>query len=340
MATRVGLNGFGRIGRLVFRHLMEEDGRLEVAAVNDIAPLDNLVYLLRHDSVHRAPEVAVEAAEDRLRWGDREIPFLGEREPAELPWDEMEVDLVIEASGVFTKREDAARHLDAGARRVIVTAPSRGADVTICMGVNEDTYDPESHTVISNASCTTNCLAPVAKVLDVEFGIETGFLTTVHAYTSSQAIVDAPSKKWRRGRAGAVSIVPTTTGAAVATTRVLPHLEGKLDGLAVRVPVADGSIIDFVARTERPVTVDAVNDAFRRAAASDRMAGIVGISEEELVSADIVGTTWSALVDAASTMVLGDRTAKVLAWYDNEWAYARRVVDLAAHVGARAPAPA
>jgi glyceraldehyde 3-phosphate dehydrogenase len=203
------------------------------------------------------------------------------------------------------------------------------------MGVNEDRFDPEEHVVLSNASCTTNCLAPVAKVLDESFGIETGFLTTVHAYTSSQAIVDAPSKKWRRGRAGAVSIVPTTTGAAIATTKVLPQLEGKIDGLAMRVPVPDGSIIDFVAHTEQPLSVDSVNNAFRRAAQSDRLRGILGITDEELVSADIIGSTFSALVDGQSTMVVGDHTVKVLAWYDNEWGYARRVLDLAAYISDR-----
>lgn len=345
MATeaRIGINGFGRIGRLVFRHLMdavEEDPGLQLVAVNDIAPLDNLVYLLRHDSVHRPPEATVAARDGVLQWGTREIRFLSERDPAGLPWDDLGVDLVIEASGAFTAREDAARHLQAGARRVIVTAPSKGADVTLCMGVNEEAYDPAEHLVISNASCTTNCLAPVAKVLDDEFGIETGFLTTVHAYTSSQALVDAPSRKWRRGRAAAASIVPTTTGAAIATTKVLPRLEGRLDGLAMRVPVPNGSIIDFVAHTERPVTRESVNDAFRRAAGSDRMKGILGVSDEELVSADIVGTTWSALVDAPSTMILGERAAKVLAWYDNEWAYARRVVDVAAFASERVPATA
>jgi glyceraldehyde-3-phosphate dehydrogenase type I len=334
---KVAINGFGRIGRLVFRHLMSQEV-LKVVAINDIAPLDNLAYLLRFDSVQRAPQVQIEATADTLNWDGRQVRFLQERDPSQLPWDELGVDIVIEASGLFTKREAAAQHLQAGARQVIITAPGKGADLTVCMGVNNEQYDPARHQVVSNASCTTNCLAPVAKVLNDHFGIVTGFLTTVHAYTSSQAIVDAPSRKWRRGRAGAVSIVPTTTGAAIATTEVLPELQGKLDGLALRVPVPAGSIIDFVAQTEQPVTVEKVNQAFSQAAHSQTMQGILGLSQEELVSADIVGSEYSALVDAASTMTLGDHTVKVLAWYDNEWGYSRRVMDLAVYIGERLPA--
>ena len=328
MTTRIAINGFGRIGRLVFRHIMEDNNGLEVVAINDIAPLENLAYLLRYDSVHNRPKQTISTQDGTLRWGSKDVRFLSERDPADLPWEGMKVDLAIEASGLFTKREDASKHLKAGARRVLVTAPAKGADITICMGVNDEKYNPDEHKIVSNASCTTNCLAPVAKVLDDTFGIKTGFLTTVHAYTSSQAIVDAPNKKMRRGRSAAVSIVPTTTGAAIATTKVLPQLEGKLDGLAMRVPVADGSIIDFVAETEKPVTVDKVNQAFREAA-ENRMKGILGVTEDELVSADIVDSTFSALVDAQSTMTLGEHTVKVLAWYDNEWGYARRVADLA-----------
>jgi len=339
MGIRVAVNGFGRIGRLVFRHLMNDadgDVDLQVVALNDIAPLDNLAYLLRHDSVHGNPSTHIAARDGELRWGDRTIDFTSERDPAELPWRELQVDVVIEASGAFTRRDDAARHLEAGAERVILTAPGKDADLTVCVGVNEDRFDPEAHQVISNASCTTNCLAPVARVLDEKFGIESGLLTTVHAYTSSQGIVDAPSKKWRRGRAAATSIVPTTTGAAVATTEVLPELEGKLDGLAMRVPVPDGSICDFVIQSEQPGTPQAVNAAFREAAKSDRLEGILGVSDEEIVSADIVGSTYSALIDAQSTMVVRDHTIKVLAWYDNEWGYARRVVDLVRHVSEKA----
>ncbi len=334
MATRVAINGFGRIGRLVFRQLMASEA-LEVVALNDVVPPDNLAYLLKYDSVHGDPEVEVGSTDDSLRWGERNVRFFSERDPARLPWKDLEVELVLEASGVFTERDDAAKHLEAGAGRVIVTAPAKGADVTVCLGVNEEDFDPSAHTVISNASCTTNCLAPVAKVLDEAFGIRWGFLTTVHAYTSSQGIVDAPSKKWRRGRAAAANIVPTTTGAAVATTLVLPHLEGKLDGLAMRVPVPNGSIIDFVVSTEETVNVGAVNEALRKASESKAMKGILGFSDEELVSQDIVGSDYSALVDGQSTMVLGENTAKVLAWYDNEWGYARRVVDLSEYVTKR-----
>lgn len=334
MSTNVAINGFGRIGRLVFRHLMLAD-TLEVVGINDVAPLDNLAYLLRHDSVHAAPEVTVAAHDSELQWGDQRIPFTSERDPAELPWRDRNVDIVIEASGVFTNREDASKHLAAGADRVIITAPAKGADLSVCMGVNEDEYQADGHKIVSNASCTTNCLAPVAKVLDEAFGIVAGALTTVHAYTSSQKIVDAPSKKWRRGRAAARNIVPTTTGAAIATTKVLPQLEGKIDGMAMRVPVADGSIIDFVAHTEKAVTVEAVNDAFRAASETNRLKGILGVSDEELVSSDIIGSTYSALLDDPSTMTFGDHMVKVVAWYDNEWGYARRVADLAAYMAER-----
>ncbi|MDD3827785.1 MAG: type I glyceraldehyde-3-phosphate dehydrogenase [Anaerolineaceae bacterium] len=329
--TKVAINGFGRIGRLAFRHMMA-DGRLDVVAINDIAPLDNLAYLLRHDSVHAEPEVSVEAGNGVLHWGDQEVKFLSVKEPAQLPWKELGVQIAVEATGLFTKREAASQHLDAGAERVVITAYGKGADLVTCMGVNEEKYDPARHHIVSNASCTTNALAVVAKVLDEEFGIVTGFLTTTHGYTASQKLVDSPSKKWRRGRAAALSIVPTTTGAALATGDVLPQLDGKVDGLALRVPVPDGSIIDFVVRTERPVSVESVNDALRRAAQSERMKGFLGYSDEELVSADIIGTNYSAIVDAQSTMAIGDRTVKVLAWYDNEWGYARRVADLTAYI--------
>jgi glyceraldehyde 3-phosphate dehydrogenase len=334
MLGKVAINGFGRIGRLVFRHMME-DSNLEVAGINDIAPLDNLVYLLKHDSVHTEPRAEISAVKNTLVWDKSKAGFTQHRDPADLPWGEMGVDLVIEASGLFTKREDAAKHLEAGAKWVIISAPGKGEDITVCMGVNEEALDPKQHFVISNASCTTNCLAPVAKVLNDEFGIVSGLLTTVHAYTASQGIVDRPSRKWRRGRAAAVSIIPTTTGAALATARVLPELQGKIDGMAVRVPVADGSLIDFTVQTQKKATVESVNAAFRTAAGSERMRGILGVTNEELVSSDIVGTRYSALVDSLSTMVVCDNTVKVLAWYDNEWGYSRRVVDLAQYLSGR-----
>jgi glyceraldehyde 3-phosphate dehydrogenase len=336
MSKRVAINGFGRIGRLVFRQFMQQAGDdLEVVAINDIAPLDNLAYLLKYDSVHKDPDANIRAGDDFLRWNEREVRFTSIRSPAELPWDELDVDIAVEATGLFRARKDAAQHLSAGADYVIITAPGKDADITVCMGVNEDKFDPDEHRVISNASCTTNCLAPIAMVLDETFGIESGFLTTVHAYTSSQALVDAPSKKWRRGRAAALSIVPTTTGAAIATTKVLPQLEGRMDGLAMRVPTPSGSMIDFVAHTRERVTVERMNGAFERAAQTARLQGILGVSHEELVSADIIGSTYSALVDAPSTMVLRDDNVKVLAWYDNEWGYAARVVDITDYVAER-----
>jgi glyceraldehyde 3-phosphate dehydrogenase len=244
----------------------------------------------------------------------------------------MGVELVIESTGFFTDRAGASKHLEAGAKRVVISAPAKNADKTICMGVNEEQFDPEKDVIVSNASCTTNCLSPVAKVLDDTFGITSGLLTTIHAYTSSQKIVDSPSKKWRRGRAAAVSLVPTTTGAAIATTKVLPQLEGKMNGMAIRAPIPVGSIIDFVVHTEKPVSVESVNQAFKDAANSTKMKGILGVSDEELVSADIVGSEYSSLVDLNSTMVIGDHDVKVLSWYDNEWGYALRCVDLAAYI--------
>ena len=331
MATKVAINGFGRIGRLVFRHLMDNE-ELDVVAVNDIAPLDNLLYLLKYDSVQKNPDESISQKNGSFVFGGHEVAFTSERNPADLPWKDLGVEIVIESTGFFTDREGASKHLEAGAKKVIISAPAKNIDQTICMGVNEEDYDPDKDVIISNASCTTNCLSPVAKVLDQNFGIESGLLTTVHAFTSSQSIVDAPSKKWRRGRAASESIVPTTTGAAIATTKVLPQLEGKMDGMAIRVPIPAGSIIDFVVHTEKPVTVESVNQAFRDAAESKGMKGILGVTDEELVSIDIIGSNFSALVDLEQTMVIGDHAVKVLAWYDNEWAYALRCVDLAEYV--------
>ena len=331
MSIRVAINGFGRIGRLTFRQMMSDD-RIEVVAINDIAPLDNLAYLLSYDSALPDPELEIEAGEETLRYGDDEIPYSQVEDPANLPWSDHGVEVTVESTGVFTDRESCEAHLAAGAERVVISANSDAADVTICMGVNHDWYDPDEHRIVSSASCTTNCLSPVAKVLDEEFGIETGFLTTVHGVTSSQAVVDIPAKKWRRGRSALTSIIPTTTGAAVATSIVLPELEGKVDGMAMRVPVILGSVCDFVVRTEQPVSVDSINELFERRADADELKGILGYTEDEVVSADIIGITWSALVDGDSTMVLGENTVKVLAWYDNEWGYSARVVDLTKHI--------
>lgn len=331
MTTKIAINGFGRIGRLALRHSIENKN-LDIVAVNDIAPLDNLLYLLKYDSVQNNPKAVIEAKGKSFTYNGKEIAFTSEKDPANLPWKKMGIDVVIESTGFFTDSEGASKHLQAGAKRVIISAPAKNVERTICMGVNEEDFDPDKDQIISNASCTTNCLAPVAKVLDENFGIEAGLLTTIHAYTSSQAIVDSPKKKWRRGRAGAVSIVPTTTGAAIATTKVLPQLKGKMDGMAIRVPIPVGSIVDFVVHTNKPISVESVNQAFREAANSDGMKGILGVTDEELVSADIVGSSYSSLVDLNSTMAIGDHDVKVLAWYDNEWAYALRCVDLAEFV--------
>jgi glyceraldehyde 3-phosphate dehydrogenase len=331
MVKKVAINGFGRIGRIVLRHIID-NSNLDVVAVNDIASLGNLLYLLKYDSVQRNPTALIKEKEHSFTFGEQEVVFTSEKDPSDLPWKALGVEIVIESTGFFTDYEGASKHLEAGAKRVVISAPAKNVERTICMGVNEEDFNPDKDLIISNASCTTNCLAPVAKVLDDNFGIESGLLTTIHAYTSSQAIVDSPKKKWRRGRAGAVSIVPTTTGAAIATTKVLPQLKGKMDGMAIRVPIPVGSIIDFVAHTENKITVESVNQAFREAAVSKKMKGILGVSEEELVSADIVGSEYSSLVDLKSTMAIGDRDVKVLAWYDNEWAYALRCVDLAEFV--------
>lgn len=338
MSRRVAINGFGRIGRLVFRNLMEAtDGELEVAAINDVADVENLAYLLRHDTVQRVPDARIEASDSALRWNDSSIKYLSVKQPSELPWQDMGVDIVIESSGLFTRKEDAADHLEAGADRVIITAPAKGDVPFICPGVNEEVFDPDEHHIVSLASCTTNALAPVAKVLHDRFGIVQGSLTTAHGYTSTQALVDGPAKKWRRGRAAALNIVPTSTGAATATTKVLPELEGKMDGMAMRVPVGTGSIIDFVAWLDQDVTVDSVNDSFREASRSDKMKGILGVTEEELVSSDIIGSPFSSLVDLQLTMVFGKRMAKVLSWYDNEWGYSRRVAEFASFIAERSP---
>ncbi|MGQ9838190.1 MAG: type I glyceraldehyde-3-phosphate dehydrogenase [Cyanobacteriota bacterium] len=335
MTTRVAINGFGRIGRAFLRALLSQPALdLEVVAVNDLTEPENLAYLLQFDSAYGRLPQTVSAAEGYLHIGKQKVRVLAERDPAQLPWKDLGIDLVVESTGFFTKREGAAKHLEAGAKKVIISAPAKGPDLTVVMGVNDDQYDPKRHHIISNASCTTNCLAPVAKVLLDCFGIETGFLTTCHAYTATQAIVDRPDPKdFRRGRSAAVSIVPSSTGAATAVAEVLPALKGKMDGLALRVPTLTGSIVDFVVRTEQPVTKEAVNQAFVEAAAGP-MRGILAIAPPHIVSADIIGDPHSSIVEVDSTMTLGDRTVKVLSWYDNEYGYASRVVDLAAKIGA------
>ncbi|HUU67986.1 MAG TPA: type I glyceraldehyde-3-phosphate dehydrogenase [Planctomycetota bacterium] len=336
---RVAINGFGRIGRTLLRCAKDSD--LDIVAVNDIAPFDNLAYLLKYDSVYRTwDDVSIQG--DRLTAGRWSIKMFNEKDPAALPWKDMDIDIVLECSGIFLDREGASRHLKAGAGKVLLSAPAKdaGADATIVLGVNWHIYDPEKHHIVSNASCTTNCAAVVAKVLHDAFGIQHAFLSTAHAYTASQKVVDSPDKKWRRGRAAAESIVPTSTGAAKALALVIPALSGRLHASALRVPVVCGSIIDFVVQTDRPVSVGSVNKAFQQASDSDAMKGLLNVSSDELVSADIIGDSASARVDLQSTAVLGDHLVRVAAWYDNEWGYCCRLRDLAIKVGERIAAPA
>lgn len=337
MPIRVAINGFGRIGRNVLR-AAKQSGRtdLDFVAVNDLTGSETLAHLFRHDSVHGTYPGSVEVSDGNIVVDGDRIRVLSERDPAELPWRELGVDVVVESTGIFRSRELASKHLAAGADKVVISAPASDEDVTIVLGVNHDRYDPESHHIISNASCTTNCLAPVAKVLSERFGFVRGLMTTIHAYTSGQAVLDGPHKDLRRARAAAVSMIPTTTGAARAISLVLPELEGKLDGMAIRVPTPDVSLVDLVAEVSEDVSPDAVNDALR-AAAEDELAGILRVEDEPLVSVDFVGEPASSVVDAPSTAVMGGRMVKVLVWYDNEWGYSSRVVDLVEFVGRRLP---
>jgi len=326
MSVKIGINGFGRIGRSVFRILAERDD-LEIAAINDLFDNQQLVYLLKYDSVMGVFDKTVTADDDFLYAGGRKVAMTAERDPAAIPWGALGVDVVIEATGVFTKREGIAKHLAGGAKKVVLTVPAKDEiDATIVIGVNDDILRSE-HKLVSNASCTTNCLAPIAKILHERFGIVEGFITTVHAYTNDQRLADVPHKDFRRARAAAQNIIPTTTGAARAVGKVLPELKGKLDGLAMRVPVPDGSIVDLVARVKATPTRDEVNAAVREAAAG-KLASIVEYSEVPLVSTDIIGNPHSSIFDALSTQALGDGFLKVVAWYDNEWGYSNRVVDL------------
>jgi len=327
MALKVGINGFGRIGRLVFRHL-HGNPRVEIVAINDITDAPTLAHLLARDSVHGAFRGKVQAADGALLVDGKAVRVLAEKDPAKLPWRELGVTVVIESTGLFTKREAAAKHLEAGAQKVMISAPAKGEDLTIVKGVNDHLYDKSKHHIVSTASCTTNCLAPVVKVLHDAFGVERGLMTTVHAYTNDQRILDLPHKDLRRARAAQVNIIPTTTGAAVAVTKVLPELEGRLDGMAMRVPVSDGSVVDLVAMLRRPVTKEQVNQAVREAAGKPPLAGILEYSEEPLVSSDVIGNPHSSVFDALSTTVLDKTMVKVVAWYDNEFAYAKRMAEL------------
>ena len=326
MSIRVGINGFGRIGRNVLRAALD-DGDIEFAAVNDITSPDTLAHLLQYDSVLGNLSEPVSVEGDRLHVGRRSFTVLSERDPGALPWADLGVDVVVESTGLFTKRDAAAKHLAAGAKRVIITAPAKGPDLTLVLGVNDENYDPAAHRIISNASCTTNCLAPVAKVLHDSFGFRRGWMTTVHAYTNDQRLLDLPHKDLRRARAAGVSMIPTTTGAAVAVGEVLPALKGKLDGIAMRVPTPNVSVVDLVAEVEQPATAEAVNAAFATAAAG-RLSGILHLSSAPLVSIDFRGNPHSSIVDAAYTSVMDGNFIKVLSWYDNEWGYSSRCVDL------------
>ena len=328
--ARIGINGFGRIGRNVFRALLDHP-ELEVVAVNDLTDAATLAHLFKYDSVHGKLQAEVELTEDGFTVNGRPVKVLAERDPAQLPWGDLGVDLVVESTGRFRSREDAAKHLQGGAKKVIISAPAKNEDITVVMGVNEDNYDPANHHVISNASCTTNCLAPVVKVLHQNFGVRRGLMTTVHAYTTDQQILDLPHKDLRRARAAGMSIIPTTTGAAAAVAKVLPELEGKLNGFAMRVPTPNVSVVDLVAELERDVTAEEVNEALRREA-EGALKGILGYSEEPLVSRDYNGDPHSSIVDALSTMVMEGNMVKVVSWYDNEWGYSNRVVDLAAYI--------
>jgi glyceraldehyde 3-phosphate dehydrogenase len=334
MATRVAINGFGRIGRNILRAAKESGADLEFVAVNDLTDAATLAHLLRYDSVHGRYPGTVEASEDRLVVDGQEIRVSAERDPAQLPWKELDVDIVFEGTGVFTSRDKAQLHLDAGARKVIITAPAKGEDITVVLGVNHETYQPDDHHIISNASCTTNCLAPVVKVLLDSFGFRRGVMTTIHSYTNDQSILDLPHKDMRRARAAALSIIPTTTGAAKATGLVLPEVKGRIDGMAMRVPTPNVSIVDLVAELDQDVSVDAVNKAMKDAAAGP-LEGILDVSDEPLVSIDYVGNPASSIVDSASTFVIQDRLVKVIAWYDNEWGYSSRCVDLAGYIAQR-----
>ena len=331
MAIRVGINGFGRIGRNVLRAALGDDA-LEFVAVNDITGPDTLAHLLKYDSVlgNLPEEVAVDG--DAIRVGERSFRVLSQRDPGALPWGALGVDVVLESTGLFARRDDAAKHLAAGARKVIITAPAKGPDLTVVLGVNDERYDPAAHHIVSNASCTTNCLAPVAKVLHDGFGLRRGWMTTVHAYTNDQRLLDLPHKDLRRARAAGVSMIPTTTGAAVAVGEVLPALKGRLDGIAMRVPTPNVSVVDLVAEVDGSTTAEAVNEAFA-AAEAGRLKGILHLSAAPLVSIDFRGNPHSSIVDASYTRVMEGDFVKVLSWYDNEWGYSSRCVELVKLLG-------
>jgi len=327
MATRVGINGFGRIGRNFFRAQQQRGADIEIVAVNDLGDARTMAHLLKYDSVLGPFPGAVELGDGVIKAGGEEMKVLSERDPGALPWGDLGVDVVLESTGIFTDREGARKHLDAGAKKVLISAPATDPDLTVVLGVNDGEYDPSTHHIVSNASCTTNCVAPLAKVVDDLAGIESGFMTTIHAYTNDQNILDLPHKDLRRARAAAINLIPTSTGAAKATGLVLPHLKGKVDGISVRAPVPCGSLTDLVVTLGRDVTKEEVNAAYAAAASEGVLADVLEYSEDPLVSTDILGNPNSCIFDSQLTMAYG-RTAKVFGWYDNEWGYSCRLVDL------------
>ncbi len=336
MAVRVGINGFGRIGRNVLRAAtMAKQTDLEFVGVNDITDTKTLAHLLKYDSVHGRFPGTVEATGDALVVNGKTIKVSAIKEPEKLPWKDLGVEFVLESTGRFTDKESASKHLTAGAKKVVISAPAKGEDITICMGVNNEKYDPAKHHIISNASCTTNCLVPMVKVVMDSFGFKHGFMTTVHSYTNDQQILDLPHKDLRRARAAALSIIPTTTGAAKATGLVIPEVKGKIDGISLRVPTPDVSVVELVADVERPTTVEAVNAAFKQAAASGPLKGILDTSDEPLVSHDYIGNLYSSVIDTMSTAVIDGTLVHISSWYDNEMGYSARCVDLLAYIGRR-----
>ncbi|MBU8905144.1 glyceraldehyde-3-phosphate dehydrogenase [Desertibacillus haloalkaliphilus] len=335
MSAKIAINGFGRIGRMVFRKAILDD-KLDVVAINASYPAETLAHLIKYDSIHGTFSGEVKPNGDEILINNKAVKLLSSRDPKQLPWDELGVDIVVEATGKFKSKETAGYHIEAGAKKVVITAPGKNEDVTIVMGVNEKDYNPEQHDVISNASCTTNCLAPVAKVIDEKFGIESGMMTTVHAYTNDQKNIDNPHKDLRRARACGQSIIPTSTGAAKAISKVLPQLEGKLNGMALRVPTPNVSLVDLVVNVRRDVTVEEINAELEKASQGE-LKGILGFTNDPLVSVDFNGDENSSIIDGLSTMVMADKQIKVLAWYDNEWGYSCRVVDLVKHVATALP---
>ncbi len=335
MPIRVAINGFGRIGRLLFRAAIERDANIDFVAVNDLVDAKTLAHLLKYDSVHGRAPFPVEAAEDGIVVKGKKVRTLMERDPSKLPWKDLDVYLAVESTGLFTERDKAAMHLTAGAKKVLISAPAKGPDITIVMGVNHDQYDHEKHNILSNASCTTNCVSPVAKVLHDNFGLKTGFMMTAHAYTNDQRIQDLVHRDLRRARAAAVNIIPTTTGAGRAATLVLPELSGRMDGIALRVPVPDVSVVDLTCVLEKTTTKEEINAAFKKAS-EGRLKGILEYTEDPVVSQDFLHSTCSAAFDAQSTMVVGGNFVKVLAWYDNEWGFSCRMTELIELIGKKA----